>query len=86
IAIFLMIGIYILGFSPFFPDLGCQRCSDGWLTYGRSCFYLSTYRLNWENSQRTCTSRGGSLAVITSQEVQVDLISHTSRCWVSKYP
>uniref|UniRef100_A0A3Q3JET2 C-type lectin domain-containing protein n=1 Tax=Monopterus albus TaxID=43700 RepID=A0A3Q3JET2_MONAL len=67
-SVFLMLDIYILGFSPFFPDPGHKRCSDGWLTFGQSCFYLSTYRLNWDKSQRNCTSRGGSLAVITSQE------------------
>ncbi|KAK2844719.1 hypothetical protein Q5P01_011378 [Channa striata] len=50
--------------------LGCKQCANGWLTFGRSCFYLSTYRLSWEESQKNCTSRGGSLAVITSQSVQ----------------
>nr|XP_020466600.1 C-type lectin domain family 4 member E-like isoform X4 [Monopterus albus] len=50
--------------------LGCQQRSDGWLTFGRSCFYVSTYRLNWDEGVKNCTSRGGSLAVITSQEVQ----------------
>lgn len=57
------------------PDLGCRQCADGWLTFGRSCFFLSTYRLGWEQSQRNCTARGGSLAIITSREVQVDLSS-----------
>ncbi|GAA6220542.1 early activation antigen CD69-like isoform X3 [Lates japonicus] len=50
--------------------LGCRQCADGWLTFGRSCFFLSTYRLGWEQSQRNCTARGGSLAIITSQKVQ----------------
>ncbi|XP_018538212.1 early activation antigen CD69 isoform X3 [Lates calcarifer] len=50
--------------------LGCRQCADGWLTFGRSCFFLSTYRLGWEQSQRNCTARGGSLAIITSREVQ----------------
>nr|XP_020466598.1 killer cell lectin-like receptor subfamily G member 1 isoform X2 [Monopterus albus] len=64
-------------------DLGCQRCSDGWLTYGRSCFYLSTYRLTWDESVNNCTSRGGSLAVITSQEVQVFLTEkETQYYWI----
>ncbi|XP_026173334.1 C-type lectin domain family 4 member E isoform X2 [Mastacembelus armatus] len=49
---------------------GCRQCADGWLTFGRSCFYLSTFRLSWEESQKNCSSRGGSLAVITSQKVQ----------------
>ncbi|XP_044065043.1 early activation antigen CD69 isoform X2 [Siniperca chuatsi] len=50
--------------------LGCQQCADGWLTFGRSCFFLSTFRLSWDESQRNCSARGGSLAVITSQRVQ----------------
>lgn len=50
--------------------LGCMQCADGWLTFGRSCFYLSTTRLSWVESQKNCTSRGGSLAVITSQTLQ----------------
>ncbi|XP_040900240.1 early activation antigen CD69 isoform X2 [Toxotes jaculatrix] len=50
--------------------IGCQQCADGWLTFEHSCFYLSTFRLSWDQSQRNCTSRGGSLAVITSQRVQ----------------
>ncbi|KAF3692053.1 C-type lectin domain family 4 member E [Channa argus] len=53
--------------------LGCQQCAKGWLTFGRSCFYLSTFRLSWEESQRNCTSRGGSLAIINSQSVQTFL-------------
>ncbi|XP_008293992.1 early activation antigen CD69 [Stegastes partitus] len=50
--------------------LGCQQCATGWLALGRSCFYLSTFRLNWAESQRNCSSRGGSLAVVGSHGVQ----------------
>ncbi|XP_032374690.1 early activation antigen CD69 isoform X2 [Etheostoma spectabile] len=49
---------------------GCQQCADGWLTLGRSCFFLSTFRLSWEESQNVCISKGGALAVVTSQRVQ----------------
>ncbi|XP_005925343.1 C-type lectin domain family 4 member A isoform X2 [Haplochromis burtoni] len=49
---------------------GCRLCGDGWMTFGRSCFFLSTFRLKWHQSEQNCTSRGGSLAVITSKEVQ----------------
>ncbi|XP_078143232.1 C-type lectin domain family 2 member E isoform X2 [Centroberyx gerrardi] len=49
---------------------GCQRCADGWLAFDNSCFYLSRHRLNWEESKRNCTARGGYLAVITNQKVQ----------------
>ncbi|KAM7383318.1 hypothetical protein PAMP_002981 [Pampus punctatissimus] len=51
--------------------LGCQQCPNGWLPLDRSCFYLSTFRLSWNMSQKNCTARGGSLAVITSQRLQV---------------
>ncbi|TKS82210.1 C-type lectin domain family 4 member E [Collichthys lucidus] len=52
------------------PYRECKQCADGWLTLGRSCFLLSTTRLSWEESQRNCSTRGGSLAVISSQEIQ----------------
>uniref|UniRef100_A0A8C9ZDM2 Si:dkey-26c10.5 n=1 Tax=Sander lucioperca TaxID=283035 RepID=A0A8C9ZDM2_SANLU len=48
----------------------CQQCADGWLTLGRSCFFLSTFRLSWDESQSICISKGGALAVVTSQRVQ----------------
>ncbi|XP_049439660.1 early activation antigen CD69 isoform X1 [Epinephelus fuscoguttatus] len=50
--------------------LGCRQCADGWLTFGSSCFYLSTYRLNWDESQKNCSARGGALAVVNSWRVQ----------------
>ncbi|KAM9352736.1 C-type lectin domain family 4 member E isoform 2-T2 [Symphorus nematophorus] len=48
----------------------CQQCADGWLTLGQSCFFMSTYRLSWDESQRNCSARGGSLAIISSLGVQ----------------
>ncbi|XP_034030469.1 natural killer cells antigen CD94-like [Thalassophryne amazonica] len=51
----------------------CQLCAEGWLTFEGWCFYLSTFRLNWEESQRNCRNKGGSLAVITNSRVQTFL-------------
>uniref|UniRef100_A0A3Q2QQJ8 Si:dkey-26c10.5 n=1 Tax=Fundulus heteroclitus TaxID=8078 RepID=A0A3Q2QQJ8_FUNHE len=48
----------------------CQQCARGWLTFGRSCFFLSTTRLTWPESQKNCSASGGSLAVVTSKSVQ----------------
>ncbi|XP_042345339.1 C-type lectin domain family 9 member A isoform X2 [Plectropomus leopardus] len=50
--------------------LGCQQCADGWLSFERSCFYLSTFRLSWDASHRNCSERGGSLAVVSSRSIQ----------------
>lgn len=64
--------------------VGCRQCENGWLPLGRSCFYLSRYRLSWEESQKNCTARGGSLAVITNQGLQVALIS--LKFWYDSLP
>uniref|UniRef100_H2M8Y5 Si:dkey-26c10.5 n=1 Tax=Oryzias latipes TaxID=8090 RepID=H2M8Y5_ORYLA len=48
----------------------CEKCPRGWIAYRNYCYFLSTLRLNWDNSQSNCTKVGGSLAVIESQEVQ----------------
>ncbi|KAM8870789.1 C-type lectin lectoxin-Lio3 isoform 2-T2 [Spinachia spinachia] len=61
-----------LALSPIPPPqrCACQQCAKGWLPFGLSCFYLSTYRLSWDESQRDCTARGGALAVVTNRRVQ----------------
>ncbi|KAM9852183.1 C-type lectin domain family 2 member D isoform 2-T2 [Aulostomus maculatus] len=50
--------------------LRCQQCPNGWLSFDKFCFYLSTFRLSWDESQRNCSAAGGSLAVVTSKKVQ----------------
>ncbi|XP_053182449.1 C-type lectin domain family 2 member F isoform X2 [Scomber japonicus] len=54
-------------------QVGCHQCPDGWIPLGRSCFYLSRFRLNWDEGQRNCTARGGSLAVISDPTLQTFL-------------
>ncbi|XP_054904179.1 C-type lectin domain family 4 member E isoform X2 [Poeciliopsis prolifica] len=53
-----------------FKKLPCRQCASGWLTFGTSCFFLSTTRLTWFESQKNCSSGGGSLAIVTNQTVQ----------------
>ncbi|XP_051921252.1 early activation antigen CD69 isoform X2 [Hippocampus zosterae] len=48
----------------------CQQCPPRWVRLDQSCFFLSTLRLSWEESQNNCTGEGGSLAVVSSQKVQ----------------
>ncbi|XP_029307412.1 early activation antigen CD69 isoform X1 [Cottoperca gobio] len=58
-------------FSKIQPhDPACKLCPQGWRSFGRWCFYLSTFRMSWDESQKNCTARGGALAVVTSQKVQ----------------
>ncbi|XP_047454643.1 early activation antigen CD69 isoform X2 [Mugil cephalus] len=69
--------------DSFVQRIGCQQCSKGWLAFGRSCYYLSTIRMNWDQSQRNCTARGGSLAVVGNQKVQNFLTAKGSlKYWI----
>uniref|UniRef100_A0A671WB09 Si:dkey-26c10.5 n=1 Tax=Sparus aurata TaxID=8175 RepID=A0A671WB09_SPAAU len=74
LCLVLLLVVIVLSLKHVAPQRRCQQCADGWLTFGRSCFFLSTFRLSWNESQRNCSARGGSLAVISSQSLQVDLI------------
>ncbi|XP_076593484.1 early activation antigen CD69 isoform X2 [Chaetodon auriga] len=42
----------------------CPQCATGWVEFDKTCFFLSTVRLSWEESQKNCSASGGSLAVI----------------------
>ncbi|XP_068178933.1 dromaiocalcin-1 isoform X2 [Antennarius striatus] len=48
----------------------CTDCPEGWLKLDQWCFLLSTFRLSWDESRRNCSSKGASLAVISSKTVQ----------------
>lgn len=56
----------------------CQadRCTNGWLRHGDSCFFLSTLRKTWDEAQKNCSDEGGNLAVIASHSVQNFLIQN----------
>uniref|UniRef100_A0A3B3H936 Si:dkey-26c10.5 n=2 Tax=Oryzias latipes TaxID=8090 RepID=A0A3B3H936_ORYLA len=66
ICLILLAVVVILGMKR----AACEKCPRGWIAYRNYCYFLSTLRLNWDNSQSNCTKVGGSLAVIESQEVQ----------------
>ncbi|XP_049587742.1 lectin BRA-3 [Syngnathus scovelli] len=51
----------------------CNQCPLGWFRLDQTCFFASTFRLSWEESQKNCSGEGGSLAVVSSQKVQTFL-------------
>ncbi|XP_017270940.1 early activation antigen CD69 isoform X2 [Kryptolebias marmoratus] len=60
-----------------------QQCAKGWILFGKSCFFMSTVRLTWAESQKNCSSSGGSLAVITTQHVQSFLTKYGNlKYWI----
>ncbi|KAM9806473.1 C-type lectin domain family 4 member A-like isoform 1-T1 [Syngnathus typhle] len=51
----------------------CNQCPFGWFRLDQTCYFASTFRLNWEESQKNCSGEGGSLAVVSSQKLQTFL-------------
>lgn len=61
----------------------CQQCPRKWRSFGDSCFYLSTSRKSWDDSQQYCASVGGSMVVVDSPGLQ-DFLSKqgTLKYWI----
>ncbi|XP_058260432.1 C-type lectin domain family 6 member A-like isoform X2 [Hemibagrus wyckioides] len=53
----------------------CTLCEEGWKSLGLKCYYFSTHKLNWTQSQDYCVEKGGHLVIITGQTEQDFLVS-----------
>ncbi|XP_060720829.1 C-type lectin domain family 4 member A-like [Tachysurus vachellii] len=51
------------------------QCEEGWKSLGLKCYYFSSSKLNWEQSQDYCVEKGGHLVIITSQTEQDFVVS-----------
>ncbi|XP_077455552.1 CD209 antigen-like protein A [Stigmatopora argus] len=62
------------------------RCPDGWVRLNQSsyCFFFSKFQLNRNESNNNCTERGGTLAMIKSDQVQNFLTENVekSKYWI----
>ncbi|XP_028453877.1 C-type lectin domain family 4 member A-like [Perca flavescens] len=48
-------------------------CTDGWTTFGRSCYFKSNEKKDWDGSRTDCQHRGANLVVINNKEEQVSV-------------
>ncbi|XP_016357267.1 CD209 antigen-like protein D isoform X1 [Sinocyclocheilus anshuiensis] len=55
------------------PQRLCSDCGKGWLRFENTCYFLSQNRLTWQQSREECQRKGGDLAVITNERVQMYL-------------
>ncbi|XP_059423600.1 CD209 antigen-like protein D isoform X2 [Carassius carassius] len=55
------------------PQRLCRDCGKGWLRFENTCYFLSQHRLPWQQSRKECQRKGGDLAVITNERVQMYL-------------
>ncbi|XP_051574893.1 CD209 antigen-like protein D isoform X2 [Myxocyprinus asiaticus] len=51
----------------------CSDCGRDWLRFENSCYFLSQDRLTWQKSREECQRKGGDLAIITNERVQMYL-------------
>ncbi|NXD41970.1 CLC4D protein, partial [Copsychus sechellarum] len=51
-------------------DRGWTCCPKGWRRFQRSCYFLSTDKKNWAESEQNCTGMGSQLVVINSKAEQ----------------
>ncbi|KAL7381962.1 hypothetical protein ABVT39_014235 [Epinephelus coioides] len=47
-----------------------KRCPDGWSRFGRSCYFQSDEKKNWQQSRADCQQRGADLVIINNKEEQ----------------
>ncbi|KAM6959192.1 CD209 antigen-like protein C [Aplochiton taeniatus] len=51
----------------------CRPCPEGWESVRQRCYLFSQDRRDWISSQYHCTSLGGSLVMVRSEDEQVFL-------------
>ncbi|XP_026199327.1 asialoglycoprotein receptor-like 1 isoform X2 [Anabas testudineus] len=49
-------------------------CRDGWVSFQRSCYLLSTIALTWSKAEEQCRTHGGHLVVLNNVE-ELDYLS-----------
>ncbi|XP_047672570.1 C-type lectin domain family 6 member A-like [Tachysurus fulvidraco] len=55
------------------------QCEEGWKSLGLKCYYFSSFKLNWKQSQDYCVEKGGHMVIITSQTEQNFVVSQIGR-------
>ncbi|KFP98348.1 C-type lectin domain family 4 member E, partial [Leptosomus discolor] len=60
-------------------------CPEGWRCFQEKCYYLSTDRMSWFESEQNCTGMGSHLVVINSKEEQEFLFNLAKGVFTNAY-
>ncbi|XP_057177782.1 C-type lectin domain family 4 member M-like isoform X2 [Triplophysa rosa] len=60
------------------------QCSDGWIYYEFSLYFISSEKKNWTESRRYCRVRGADLIIINNKEEQEFVLNVTGgeEAWI----
>ncbi|XP_019205916.1 CD209 antigen-like protein D [Oreochromis niloticus] len=68
----------------FFQAQLVEKCPEGWMGFGSSCYFKSTERKHWHDSRTDCQDKGADLVIINSKEEQkfVSELSMRGESWI----
>ncbi|XP_078010354.1 C-type lectin domain family 4 member G isoform X2 [Phascolarctos cinereus] len=55
----------------------CSPCPDSWLAFEGSCYFFSTTKVHWDQSQQNCAQAQAHLVIVNSLEEQTFLTRNT---------